>query len=352
MQVKIGRQMVGLGAPCFVIAEIGINHNGSIKLALDLIREAAAAGANAVKFQKRDVAIVYSDKERMMPRAFDRSFIANAMERSTIEGVRRPVFPEQGQHERLEAFLRGEHEETTNGDLKYALEFGPKEWDMIRMACEEEGVAWGVSSWDGLSVFEIDGFQPDFHKVASACLPHADLLKRMRRCGRPVILSTGGSTLEQVHKAVDILGRNDLVVLQCVATYPSEDKEANVAAINTLRDEFHNVPIGYSGHEADWLATKLAVSLGACVVERHITLDRSLPGSDQKASITPAEFKEMVADIRAIETKRGTQLYLAASKWASADEMDRVGTLTGSGEKRVQEREAATMAKLRRVTDF
>ncbi len=351
-QVQIGHSLVGDGAPCFVIAEIGINHNGSIELACDLIRAAARAGANAVKFQKRDVPIVYTEAELNTTRSFDKSFIENALKRSVIENVHRPVFPEKGQRERLEAWLRGEQVETTNGDLKYALEFGSKEWDMIRQCCEEEGVAWGASAWDGISVFGIDGFQPDFHKVASACLTHADLLRRIRRCGRPVILSTGGSTLEQIRQAVSILGREQLIILHCVATYPSLDEEANVAVIETLRDEFHGVPIGYSGHEGDTLSSKLAVSLGAAVVERHITLDKNLPGSDQKASIVPEVFEGMIDDIRRIETKRGTQRRLAADEWADASDFERIKVLMGSREKKVQLREIPVMEKLRRITDF
>lgn len=351
-QVQIGHCNVGDGAPCFVIAEIGINHNGSIEMACNLIRAAARAGANAVKFQKRDVPIVYSSSELRAPRTFDRSFIENALKRSVIEGIVHPVFPEEGQRERLESWLEGAEVQTYNSDLKYALEFGPKEWDMIRQCCEEEGVAWGVSAWDGISVFEIDGFQPDFHKIASACLTHEDLLRRVRRCGRPVILSTGGSTMEQVKKAVSILGREQLVILHCVATYPSNDAEANIAVIKSLKNEFHGVPIGYSGHESDILASKLAVSLGATVVERHITLDQNLPGSDQKASITPQTFETMVNDIRSIETKRGTQRCLQSEEWALLEESARVPILIGTDTKQVLPREVTVMEKLRRIKNF
>lgn len=351
-QVQIGGVTVGPGAPCFVIAEIGINHNGSIEMACDLIRAAAKAGANAVKFQKRDVPIVYSEVELSTPRSFDKSFVQNALRRSVIEGVTRPVFPEKGQRERLEAWLQGEDVPTYNSDLKHALEFGPKEWDMIRQTCEQEGVAWGVSAWDGISVFEIDGFQPHFHKVASACLTHEDLLRRIRKCRRPVILSTGGSTIEQIRKAVQILGREQLIILHCVATYPSTDEEANVSVIRALCDEFHGVPIGYSGHEADILASKLAVSLGATVVERHITLDKNLPGSDQKASIEPSVFETLVNDIRIVETKRGTRPYLPPEEWADVSEINRVDILLGSKNKQVFSREVATMEKLRRIKDF
>ncbi len=352
MTVTIGNAYVGRGQPTFTIAEIGINHNGSIDIALKLIDAAAKAGANAVKFQKRDVPIVYSKDERDTPREFHRSFAQHALERAVIEDVTYPVFPEKGQLERMLAWVGGSNVPTYNGDLKYALEFGPKEWDMIRQRCEDVGVAWGVSAWDGLSVYEIDGFQPDFHKIASACLTHSDLLQRVKRCGRPVILSTGGSSLDQVKKAVNILGRDQLVILHCVATYPSTDEETNIRIMETLRDEFHDVPVGYSGHEADTLASRLAVSRGAIVVERHVTLNRNMPGSDQKASIEPDDLALMIDEIKTIETKRGTRNVLPAPEWASAEEMSRIETILGSGTKKVLEREAATMNKLRRVKDF
>ncbi len=351
-QTRIGNNSVGLGDPCLVIAEVGINHNGSLDLALQLIEKAAAAGAQAVKFQKRDVPVVYSTAERQTPRKFDRSFIENAMKRRVIEGVEYSVFPERGQVERLEAWLGGADVPTYNGDLKYALEFGPKEWDTIRALCERLGVAWGVSAWDGLSVFEIDGFQPDFHKVASACLPHEGLLRRIKRCGRPVILSTGGSTMEQIRRAVEILGRKNLVILHCTATYPSTDEEGNVSVVSTLKKEFHDVPVGYSGHEGDSLASVLAVSLGADVVERHITLDRSLPGSDQKASLELGEFEALINTIREVETKRGTRPALMPLEWARSEDYERIRVLLGDGVKQVFPREVEVMQKLRRVSDF
>ncbi len=351
-QIRIGNNTVGTGAPCFVIAEIGINHNASLQIVLELIERAAAAGAHAVKFQKRDVPVVYTKAELAQPRTFDRSFIDHAMARAEIEGVRYPVFPQPGQHERLQRWLRGDDEITTNGDLKFALEFGAKEWDIIRSRCEALGLAWGVSAWDGLSVFEIDGFQPDFHKIASACLTHEDLLKRVKRCGRPVILSTGGSTMEQIRRAVEILGRKNLVILHCTATYPSKDEEANVAMVATLRNEFHDVPVGYSGHEADSLASCVAVSLGACVVERHITLDKTMPGSDQKASLEIPEFQSLIEAIRDIETKRGTRPSIRAEEYARPEDLPRIGVLMGTGVKEVYPGEAETMKKLRRVTSF
>ncbi len=351
-QIRVGNHNVGTGSPCFVIAEVGINHNGSLELALELIERAADAGAQAVKFQKRDVPVVYSRTERDTPRKFDRSFIENAMRRAMIEEVLYPVFPERGQHERLEAWLRGDDVVTTNGDLKYALEFGPKEWDTIRAHCERHGLAWGVSAWDGLSVYEIDGFQPDFHKIASACLPHKDLLMRVKRCGRPIILSTGGSSMDQVRNAVEVLGRKNLIILHCTATYPCTDEEGNVSMVSTLRKEFHDVPIGYSGHEGDLLASELAVSLGADVVERHITLDRMMPGSDQKASLVPNELRDLIIRIRDIESRRGTRMAINPHEWANDSDFERISVLMGNGEKVVFPRESETMQKLRRVCDF
>jgi len=351
-QIRVGNNSVGTGAPCFVIAEVGINHNGSLELALQLIEKAASAGAQAVKFQKRGVPVVYPTTERQTPRKFDKSFIENAMKRVVIDEVEYPVFPERGQMERLQKWLQGIEVETFNGDLKYALEFGPKEWDVIRVHCEKFGLAWGVSAWDGLSVFEIDGFQPDFHKIASACLPHKNLLERVRRCGRPVILSTGGSTIEQIRKAVEVLGRKNLVILHCTATYPSEDEEGNISMVSTLRSQFHDVPIGYSGHERDALPTELAVSLGADVVERHITLDRNLPGSDQKASLELHEFEDLIISIREIETKRGTRSSIKPQEWAHTDDFARITSLLGDGIKKVFPREVEVMEKLRRISDL
>ncbi|MBX4211226.1 MAG: N-acetylneuraminate synthase family protein [Candidatus Yanofskybacteria bacterium] len=323
MSVKIGSRLVGDGHPCFVIAEIGINHNGSLKIARQLIDVAVEAGCNAVKFQKRTVEVVYSQEELEAPRKVDPSIIQAARERSTLENVHYQVLSPEAIR-RLEA----DPSATTNGDLKSALEFNEKAYDIIDQYCRERGILWSASSWDGLSAHFINGFNPAFHKIASACLTNRDILKRVRDNGKPVILSTGGSTIEQIIKAVDILGREDLVIMHCVATYPSEDRELNLSVIHTLKRMFPGVPIGYSGHEKGIDPSVWAVVEGACIIERHITLDRKMPGSDQSASLEPHELKELVTKVRRYEEMRG------------------------DGVKRVYPGEETTMKKLRRRDDI
>lgn len=323
MSVRIGARPVGPGHPCFVVAEIGINHNGSLEIAKRLIDAAVDAGADAVKFQKRTVQIVYSEAELAKPRKVDESIIRNAMERSVIEDIKWSVLPEESLTRLKEDIMN-----TTNGDLKYALEFGMKDYDIIDLYCREKGIMWFASSWDGLSAHFVNGYNVPCHKIASACLTHADLLKRVRSNGKPVILSTGGSTIEQVEKAVEILGCEDLIILHCIANYPCQDFEINIQVIKTLQRKFPGVPVGYSGHERNTLPSVMAVALGTRVVERHITLDRSMPGSDQSASLEPREFKQMIQEIRRIET------------------------IMGDGVKRVWDSEVPVMQKLRRKVDF
>lgn len=324
MAVKIGNKWVGDGYPCFVVAEIGINHNGSISVAKQLIDAAVEAGCDAVKFQKRTVEIVYTPEELAKPRKVDPSIIKNAFDRMDIEGVRYDnVLPEDS----IER-LRRDSGDTTNGDLKYALEFNLKCYDIIDLYCREKGIYWFASSWDGQSAHFVNGFNVPCHKIASACLTHADLLKRVRSNGKPVILSTGGSTMEQIEKAVEILGREDLVILYCVANYPCKDYEINLLVIETLKRKFAGVPIGYSGHEVGILPSVAAAVMGVCVIERHITLDKNMHGSDHKASLEPAEFKQMISEIFRFEKVRG------------------------DGVKRVLPSEIPVMAKLRRKVDF
>src|SRR3989344_3309377 len=324
MVVRIGNKLIGPGYPCFMVAEIGINHNGSLEISKKLIDAAIAAGCDAVKFQKRTVNVVYSKEELNKFRKVDPSIIHKAFARMNIEGVEWEVFPDDSAVQRL----REDITNTTNGDLKYALEFNMKEYDIIDQYCQEKGIMWFASSWDGLSAHFINGFNVPCHKIASACLTHSDLLKRVRYNGKLVILSTGGSSMEQIAKAVDILGREDLVILHCVANYPCKDDEINLNMIKTLKIMFPGVPIGYSGHENNTLPSLCAVAKGACMVERHITLDRNMPGSDHKASLEPAEFKHLVDEIRRLEV------------------------VQGNGLKKVHPSEEETMKKLRRIKDF
>lgn len=307
--VKIGDKLVGDGHPCFIVAEIGINHNGSIEVVKQLIDVAVEAGADAVKFQKRTVEVVYDSKELAKPRKVDPSIIKNAFDRMVVEGIRFPVLPEESINR-----LKDNPDNTTNGDLKYALEFNLKDYDTIDRYCREKGIIWFASSWDGLSAHFINGYNVPCHKIASACLTHTDLLKRVRYNGKPIILSTGGSTMEQIEKAVNILGRENLVILYCVANYPCQDYEINLLVIETLKRKFAGVPIGYSGHEIGILPSVAAAVMSACLIERHITLDKKMPGSDHKASLEPYEFKQMINEIRRFEKIRGDGIkrYLAS----------------------------------------
>jgi len=266
MFVKISDKNVGKGYPCYVIAEIGINHNGDVEIAKKLIDAAILSGCDAVKFQKRTIDIVYTKEELAKPRE--------------------------------NPFGK------TNGDLKRGLEFGEKEYEIISRYCKEKNIHWMASCWDENAVDFIEKFNPVCHKIASASLTDDSLLKKHRDTGRPIILSTGMSTMNQIKHAVEILGSRNLIILHCTSTYPSTMEELNLKAIGILAKEI-NVPIGYSGHEVGIATSIAAATLGACVVERHITLDRAMWGSDQAASVEPQGFMRMVRDIRAIERAMG-----------------------------------------------
>lgn len=265
--VKIGDFLVGDGYPCFVIAEIGINHNGEVDIAKKLIDAAVFAGCNAVKFQKRTVDVVYTSDELAKPR--ENPF-----------GL-------------------------TNGDLKRGLEFGQKQYEEIDKYCKSKGIIWFASCWDESSVDFIDQFNPPCYKIASASLTDDELLRYHRRKGKPIILSTGMSDLPMIRRAVEVLGEGDLIIAHCTSTYPSKSEELNLRCINTLKGEFREVPIGYSGHEAGLATTVAAMVLGACIIERHITLDRSMWGSDQAASVEPQGMRILVQNIREIEKAIG-----------------------------------------------
>ena len=284
--VKLGKDLVGDGQPCFIVAEIGINHNGDIEIAKKLIEIAEAAGCNAVKFQKRTVEVVYTSEELAKPRE--------------------SPFGE------------------TNGDLKRGLEFGVDEYREIANFCKEIDIPWFASCWDEASTDFIEQFNPPCYKIASACLTDDNLLCHHRRMGRPILLSTGMSSLEQIDHAVQILGMKDLVLLQSTSTYPAHYEELNLRSIQTLKQRY-GIPVGYSGHETGLASSVASVALGACVVERHITMDRAMWGSDHAASLEPNGITRLVRDIRLVETAMG------------------------DGAKRVFEREKPIIAKLRRV---
>ena len=284
--VRVAEREIGPDHPTFVVAEIGINHNGSLETAKQLIDAAAAAGCDAVKFQKRTVEVVYTPDELARPR-------------ESPFGV-------------------------TNGDLKRGLEFGADQYADIDRYCAAKNIMWFASCWDEASVDVIDQFKPPCYKIASASLTDDNLLRHHRKTGRPVITSTGMSTLEQIDHSVDVLGRRDLVLLHTTSTYPSEVSELNLRAIPRMAERY-GIPIGYSGHEVGLYTTLAAVVLGACVVERHITLDRAMWGSDQAASVEPQGFARLVRDIRAVEAA------------------------LGDGVKKVYPSEVPIMQKLRRV---
>jgi N-acetylneuraminate synthase len=285
-EVKLGGRSVGGRNPCYVIAEIGINHNGDIDIAKQLIDAAVAAGCDAVKFQKRTIEVVYTQEELARPRE-------------------NPFGP-------------------TNGDLKRGLEFNQEQFSVIDAYCREKEITWFASCWDEASVDFIEAFNPPAYKIASASLTDDDLLKHTRATGKPVILSTGMSTLDQIDHAVKVLGRNDLIILHSSSTYPAHYEELNLRVIPVLAQQFA-VPIGYSGHETGIPSSVAAVALGACMVERHLTLDRALWGSDHAASLEPNGMTRLVRDIRLIETAMG------------------------DGVKRVLDREKPVIEKLRRV---
>jgi len=285
-EVRLGSKTVGPGRPCYVVAEIGINHNGDIDLAKKLINVAIGADCDAVKFQKRTIDVVYTPEELAKPRE---SPFGN-----------------------------------TNGDLKRGLEFEREEYEEIDRYCREVKIDWFASCWDEASVDFIAKFQVPCFKIASASITDDNLMRHTRAVGKPIILSTGMSTMEQIDHAVDILGKKDLVILHACSTYPAYYEELNLKVIDVLRDRY-GVPVGYSGHETGLPSSVAAATLGACILERHITLDRSMWGSDHAASLEPNGITRLVRDIRLIEKSMG------------------------DGVKRVLEREQPIIKKLRRV---
>lgn len=284
--VQIGDHLVSPSHPTFIVAEIGINHNGDLELAKKLISAAVASGCDAVKFQKRTIEVVYTPEELARPRESPFG--------------------------------------TTNEDLKRGLEFGYDEYREIDRFCRSIGMMWFASCWDEGSVNFIEQFDPPCYKIASACLTDDGLLRHHRSMGRPIILSTGMSTLEQIDHAVEVLGRENLILMHCTSTYPAKIEELNLRVIPRLIERY-DVPVGYSGHEVGLYTTLAAVVLGACAVERHITLDRAMWGSDQAASVEPHGIVRLVKDIRAAEIAMG------------------------DGVKRVYESEIPVIHKLRRV---
>jgi N-acetylneuraminate synthase len=265
--VKIGDRWVGEGHAVYVIAEIGINHNGSVEIAKRLIDAAVEAGCNAVKMQKRTPELCVPMDQR-------------GVIRETPWG-------------RL-----------TYLEYRYRTELGLLEYQEIDGYCREKKIQWFASCWDTPSVDFIERFEPPCYKIASATLTNTELLHHLRSTGRPLILSTGMSTMEQIEKAIDFLGTDHLIITHCTSTYACPPSELNLRMIETLSQRFP-CPVGYSGHEVGLPTTVAAVALGACLIERHITLDRAMWGSDHAASVEPRGFQRLVKYIRTVETAMG-----------------------------------------------
>jgi N-acetylneuraminate synthase len=286
-EIQIGKYLVGDGHPTYIVAEIGINHNGDLDNAKDLIKAAIHAGVNAVKFQKRTPELCVPPEQQNVMRETPWGYI-------------------------------------TYMDYRRKVEFGEAEYSEINQYCKQHGMDWFASVWDEPSVDFIESYSPVCYKVPSACLTDHALLKCLRTTGKPVILSTGMSTMEQIRQAVAVLGEDNLLITHATSTYPCDPEELNLRMIQTLRDSFR-CPIGYSGHEVGLVTTVVAAAMGASLVERHITLDRALWGGDQAASVEPGGFERLVKYIRVTEKS------------------------LGDGEKQVYESELPSLRKLRRV---
>lgn len=291
--VRIRNIPIGKKHPCFFVAEIGINHNGSLDIAKKLIDRAVEAGAQAVKFQKRTVPVVYSKEELAKRREVPRDILENA--------IKRGVLPKES----VERLIKSNFKETTDGDLKWSRELAKVEYQAIDRYCKQKGIFWFASPWDEESVDFLEEFNPPCHKIASAILTHAGILKKVKETGRPVIVSTGMSTMDEIKQAVSILGTDNLILLHTVSTYPASENELNLKMIDKLRREFLGVPVGYSGHEKGIAPSLAAATIGAHLIERHITLDRNMFGTDQAASLEPHEFSELIREVREMETAFG-----------------------------------------------
>ncbi|MGK9476213.1 N-acetylneuraminate synthase family protein [Melioribacter sp. OK-6-Me] len=268
MSVKVGKKFIGDGERVYIIAEIGINHNGSLELAKKLIDGAVFAGCDAVKFQKRT-------PELCVPK--DQWHI----ERDTPWG------------------------RITYIEYRRKVEFGYDEYKEIDRYCKSKGIDWFASAWDEEAVDFLEKFDPVMYKVASASLTDDRLLSRIKSTGKPIMLSTGMSTLEEIDRAVDFLGKKNLLIAQSTSTYPCNLEELNLRVIETYKKRYPEIPIGYSGHETGLAPSLAAVALGATFIERHITLDRAMWGTDQAASVEIGGMFRLVKDIRDIEKALG-----------------------------------------------
>ena len=266
-QFSISGRAVGPGLPTYFVAEIGINHNGDLETAKRLMSAAADCGADAVKFQKRTPTICVPPDQQHV-------------QRDTPWGL------------------------MTYLEYKERIEFGQSEYEQIASHANELGVDWFASPWDVPSVAFLNEFDVCCLKVASASVTDLELLEAINGSGRPVILSTGMSTMEQIRTAVGHLSDVPLALTHATSTYPCPPEQLNLRMIETLQREF-GVPVGYSGHETGLGTTIAAAALGACIIERHITLDRAMWGTDQAASVEPVGFRRLVGNIRALEVAIG-----------------------------------------------
>ncbi len=266
--VKIGKRLVGDSESVYVIAEIGINHNGSLKKALKLIKGANDAGCDCVKFQKRT-------PELCVPK--DQWNI----ERDTPWG------------------------RMTYIEYRHKVELSLVDFQQIDEYCKKKGIDWTASCWDEDSVDFINSFDVPFFKAASASLTDIALLKKKRSTGKPLMISTGMSTVEEISSAVEAMGTENLLIAHSTSTYPCKPEELNLRMIQTLKKMYPEVPVGYSGHETGLSPTLAAVALGATFVERHITLDRAMWGTDQAASVEVSGFRRLVDNIRDVEKSLG-----------------------------------------------
>lgn len=285
--VQIGNRWVGEGYPTYIVGEIGINHNGDIEIAKQLIKVAKEAGMDAVKFQKRTPEVCVPPEQQSKMRETPWGYIS---------------------------YL----------DYRKKVEFGVEEYREVDRYCKEIGLDWFASVWDEDAVDFLEPFDPICYKVASASLTDHSLLKKIRATGRPIVLSTGMSTMEQIRSSIALIGLENLVITHTTSAYPCAPEELNLRMIQSLKDEFP-IPVGYSGHEVGLVPSALAVALGACLVERHITLDRAMWGGDQSASVEPVGISKLVKYIRVTEQS------------------------LGDGVKKVYESEMPSLSKLRRV---
>lgn len=295
MKVAAGKRLIGPGEPVYIIAEIGINHNGSLELAQKLIDGAVFAGADAVKFQKRT-------PELCVPR-------------------------EQWDVERDTPWGRMSYLE-----YKHKIEFGCDEYAEIDHHCRQRGIAWFASCWDEPSVAFMEQFDPPLYKAASASLTDFPLLRAMRGTGKPLMLSSGMSEMGEIETAVATFTTDNLLLAHATSAYPCPVENLNLRMISTLQARYPTVPIGYSGHEVGLAPTWAAVALGATFVERHITLDRAMWGSDQAASVEIIGLHHMVRNIRDIEQALGDGVKRVYDCELSArNKLRRVASANGHG---------------------